>query len=300
MNTTFLKKYLSILILLTISMHINAHPTGNLIQVGKYLLWSYIDPLDDVMHHACVMIWSEGSKPRVLINSEYPSSDYMLSANDETIYLIERCFFQASQSFQIRLLKMKIDEQPQVIWDWIEDKWRIGEGGFFMLSDDQMVFASYPSVYSIKKGQVPHKLFEFKGAVNRLRAVDKNKILLLGDSSCWLVNHIGTIIHQWENLIDPKVTNPPLNRNRIFDVDYKDQQLLIAYWGKRTFETIDKNDLRSSILQQKEPLTPHWVTYYNNTMMLFSSRLTFNNNESPRPLLLQYDKQKKMREIWTD
>ena len=54
-----------------------AHPTGNMITVGENVLWSYINPISDTNHHACVMIWSKNSKPKLFIKSEFPGSDFM-------------------------------------------------------------------------------------------------------------------------------------------------------------------------------------------------------------------------------
>src|SRR5690606_24328814 len=112
-----------------------AHPTGNMITVGENVLWSYINPLNDSNHKACVMVWKKGSEPKVLIQSEHTASDFMLYNQKEDIYIIERMFSENTADFMVRVLKTKVDGKTAIIWDWFNDDFRIGEGGFFMLTD---------------------------------------------------------------------------------------------------------------------------------------------------------------------
>lgn len=186
-NKMKIKSLLLTLLTLALVPFAFAHPTGNMITVEDNVLWSYINPISDPSHHACIMVWNKNSEPKVFIQSEYPASDYMLYNKQNEIYIIERKFLQASDEFQIRVVKSTIGSQPKVIWDWFKDDFRIGEGGFFMLSDNQMVFGKYPEIYSLKKGEQPTKYFEFDNPINRIRAVENNQILLLGDNSCYLV-----------------------------------------------------------------------------------------------------------------
>ncbi len=274
-----------------------AHPTGNMVTVGEHVLWSYINPINDPNHYACVMIWTEGSEPNVYIQSKYPASDFMLYSNQNEIYIIERRFLQASDEFQVRILKSTIGTQPKIIWDWFKDDFRIGEGGFFMLSDDQMVFGKYPEIHSLKQGEQPVRYFEFDQPITRIRAVEQNQILLLGEKSCYLVQQNGSIVKQWDDLIDPRVENAPLNRNQVFDVDYSKGELLLSYWGRRSFDLIDVSGKRQIILQQSEPYTPHWVTFWNKGKLLFSSQLIFDGS-TPTPHLSLLNEQNKQIEIW--
>ncbi|MFZ1705861.1 MAG: hypothetical protein WAT79_16060 [Saprospiraceae bacterium] len=285
----------SLLILLT--SYAVAHPTGNMVAFGENVLWSYINPINDPNHFACVMIWTEGSQPKVYIQSEYAASDFMLYNNQNELYIIERRFLEASDEFQVRVLKSTIGEEPRVIWDWFKDNYRIGEGGFFMLSDNQMVFSKYPEIYSLKKGKQPTKYFEFEHPMTRIRAVEYNQILLLGDNACYLVQQNGKILGQWNDLIDQKVENPPMNRNQVFDADYSNGELLLSYWGRRSFDLFDANRKRQIILQQSAPLTPHWVAFRNKEKLLFSSKLVFDGS-TPKPHLVLLNDKNQTRVVW--
>lgn len=290
-------KLIFFLLAIISALKIFAHPTGNMITVGKNVLWSYVDPVNDSEHHACVMIWSQGSEPKVLITSKFPGSDFMLYNKKNEIYIIERRFIQITQKFEIRILKTMLGEKPREIWGWFEDEMRIGESGFFMKTDDQIVFGKYPNIYQLYKGENSTKLFDFDSSIIKIRAIGESKILMLGERSCWLTDLNGKIVKKWDNLLDKQVKNAPLNRNRIFDADYKNGELLLAYWGKRSFEILYDDGKRETIMQMNEPLTPHWVAFYDKDKLLFSSKLIFNG-KSPNPNLVLYKSDNEKLDIW--
>ena len=269
-----------------------------MITLGEHVLWSYINPINDPTHYACVMIWKKGTQPKVLLQSAFPASDFMLSTKNDEIYIIERKFLETSDEFHVRILKTSIGKEPTVIWDWFKDEYRIGEGGFFMKSDTHLVFGKYPNVYSLEKGAQPTKYFQFTHPINRIRMVENSQILLIGDNSCYLVKHDGSIIRQWDKLIDENVKNAPLNRNQLFDADYANKELLISYWGKRSFELIELNGKRHVILQETSPVTPHWVAFWNQGKLLFSSKLRFDGS-TPKPLLTLIDHHNNQTKVWS-
>lgn len=292
-----IKSLLLTLLTLTLVPFAFAHPTGNMITVGDNVLWSYINPINDPNHHACIMVWNKNSEPKVFIQSEYPASDYMLYNKQNEIYIIERRHLQATQEFEVRLMKTTIGKKPKIIWDWFKDDWRIGEGGFFMLSDNQMVLGKYPEIYTLKKGEKPQKYFDFDQPIKRIRAVENNQILLLGNNACFLTRQDGSMVEQWNQLIDDKIKDAPLNRNQIFDADYKNGNLLFAYWGKRTFERINKSGTRQTLLEQSKPFTPHWVAFWNNEKLLFSSKLVFDGS-TPKPFLVSLNDKNQSQVVW--
>lgn len=275
-----------------------AHPTGNMICHGESILWPYIYPIDDPNHHACVMIWTKSEEAKVYLKSEFAGSDFMLYSNQKEIYLIERRFIQEKLEFQVRILKTQLNKEAEVIWNWFTDTHRIGEGGFFMLSDEEIVFAKYPRIYRLKKGEKdPSPYFNFLHPIVKIRAVEDQQILLLADSACYLVQQNGKLIKKWDNLIDLKVKEAPLNRNQVFDADYYQGALLIAYWGRRTFDLIDTEGNRTVLLQENAPFTPHWVAFWKAKKLLFSSQLIFNGS-TPKPFLSLFNEGNQLEVIW--
>jgi hypothetical protein len=300
MRKPFLINRLLVFCAAAITIPSMAHPTGDLISVDESVLWSYVSPVDDPGHHACVMKWQEGAAPEVLFRSAYEASDYMLYNRGKVVYIIERRFVQATDSFQSRLLKMTMGEKPVEIWAWFDDAWRVGEGGFVMESDDRMIFATYPAVYSLEKGGKPEQYsVKLPAPVNGLREVADNQLLLMGEASCWLVDRKGEVVKTWNNLLNEQVDNAPLNRNRIFDFDYRNGDLLMAYWGQRSFETISGSGERTTLASYADPLTPHWVSYHGNGKLLFASELRFDGS-NPKPHLVLMKPDGKIVEIWKD
>ncbi|MCP9237340.1 hypothetical protein [Lewinella sp. JB7] len=281
-------------------MHTSAHPTGNLVVLGEHIYWSYIDPIDDPDHLACIMTWTEGAPPRIMLRSEFPASDYLLAPHNDELYIIERRFVHTDETFYCRILKMKAGESPTVLWDWFADEWRIGEGGFFMASDRQIVFARYPGVYTLEKGGTPVPYpFIVPQPIRKLWRLAREQTLLLSANACWLVDAEGTVLEHWSGLVDPTVSDATLNRNDTFDVDYRDGVLLLAYWGKRTFEVIFPDGRRRTLAEMKAPDVPHWVAYRRESMLLFSSRLVFDGSP-PRPRLVLRTPDDERIEVWRE
>lgn len=294
-----MKKNQILILIVTIisSLQVLSHPGGNMITIGKHVLWSYVSPIEDTEHHASVMIWSPNSDPKILLKSEFAASDYMFSSNGEHIYIIEQRYLQNTDKYEIRIFKTRIGEEPAEIWSWFNDQWRIGDGGFFMNSDQEIVFGRYPNIYSLRKGQTPNKYFEFNYSIKKVRAINSTQILLLSDNSCWLTDQNGKIIKEWIDLIDLKIKNAPLNRNQIFDADFKNGELLLAYWGNRSFISINSSGTQKTIMQLKKPFVPHWVAFYGNEKLLFSSSFLFNG-ETPNPNLILYKSDNEKINIW--
>jgi hypothetical protein len=294
-----MKKIQTLILIVTIIFinQVLAHPGGNMITVGKHVIWSYISPIEDTEHHASVMIWSPNSEPKILLKSEFVASDYMFSSNGEHIYIIEQRYLQNTDEYEIRVLKTRIGEEPAEIWSWFKDEWRIGDGGFFMNSDQEIVFGRYPNIYSLRKGQTPIKYFEFNYSIKKIRAINNTQFLLLNNNSCWLTDHDGKIIKAWPNLIDLKIDDAPLNRNQIFDADFKGGELLLAYWGNRSFVSFFHDGTKKTIMQLKEPFVPHWVSFYGNEKLLFASKMFFNG-ETPKPNLILYKSDNEKESIW--
>lgn len=254
-----------------------AHPIGNIITLDDHVLWSYVSPVGDIDHHACVMIWNQESKPKIWLQSEHTSSDFTLYTKDKIIYIIESRYNQAQDVFETRILKAKLNEKPLVIWPWFLDKWKIGSNGFFMNSDTQVVFGSYPNIYCMDKDSDGEAKVYFKinDAINKIKPVEEDEILLLSDQNCWLTNQEGQILKSWKGLPEKNISNAPMGRNNMYDVDYHKGKLLMAYWGKQSFELIDKDGSRKVLKQCKSKWVPHWVSFHEDKALLFASFMDF-------------------------
>lgn len=271
-----------------------AHPTGDMVVLGDRLYWSYISPVNDRDHHACIMTWKEGEEPSVLLKSTFPASDFMLSVSGNILYILERRYDHSREQHFLRVLKMKTGNKPTEIWPWFEDSWRVGEAGFVMADDETITFCKYPAVYQLDKQIEVKKLDCFTMDVHRIRKA-AGGLLIMGESAIWLADLNGQIVNKWSNLLLPEVPDAPLNRNQIFDACYQQGSLLIAYWGRRTFEIFESYG-KKKIIQLKSPLAPHWVAGKGRAWYLFASTITFDG-ETPQPKL-QKLKNESITTIW--
>ena len=274
------------------------HPAGNMIVHGDYLLWPYVYPVDDPEHHACVMIWDKKSAPKPYIISKYPASDWMLYSDNLNLYLIERRYIPEKDGFQFRILKGKVNESPSEIWPWTDDKRRTGEGGFYMESDNSMIFCSFPGIFRMEKDAQPAELFSVDRPVKKLRLISENNMLLIGDNHCHLATTDGKILKTWEHLLLPAPDDPPLGRNMIFDADYLKGDLLIGYWGNRSFELLPADNKKIILKKFDPPWAAHWVAFDGKDIYLFASSIEAGRN--PRPKLLKYNDEQngKITEVW--
>ncbi|EWH12323.1 hypothetical protein DS2_01340 [Catenovulum agarivorans DS-2] len=283
-----IKQFSYIVVILAASSSLTAvlaHPTGNLVSIGGTAYFPYVVPIDHPNHKSSVLSWQMGGQVEVVLTSEYTASDFMLSALDNNLYIIERRYQHSNSKNYIRLLELQSDNSTNTIWPWFEDKWRLGEGGFHVQSDQQVIFVKYPDVLLHKADGSVDQAFEFPHPVKRLRKVEQG-LLLLGENQAWLVDQQGKIKRQWDNLLNQAAANAPLNRNQIFDIDYQQGRLLVANWGNRSFDIVSHNNRQTSLMHAvKTPYTAHWVTHFNHGYLLMASTITFDGN-NPRPLLI--------------
>ena len=92
--------------------NVNSHPTGNMLTINEMVLFSYICPLNDPQHHACIMMWSEKTGIQPWLNSDHPASDWMISpAGEGKVYLIERYYQSENKVNMCRLLEASIGDR---------------------------------------------------------------------------------------------------------------------------------------------------------------------------------------------
>lgn len=297
-----LKKYVNYLIFTLCCICPNksiSHPTGSIISVTGTVLWSYVSPIGDLQHHGCVMMWNRTDGVKTWLVSEHSSSDWIISPKDnKTVYLIERYYDNSDSKHWIRVLKSKVAGLPQEIWPWMEDTHRIGEGGFKMLSDDEMIFASYPNIYQINKGHEPKVWKDISIPILALRPLNDGNILIHSENKVQTIDNDGNLLNSWDKLIeDTPKEELPFFGNRIFDADFVDSNLWIAYWGKRRFDLITEVKKRIIIHQLKTPWLPHGVAYSQQGVFLLASSLDPGNEINPR-LWLWNDEELEL--IWSE
>ena len=75
--------------------------------------------------------------------------------------------------------------------------------------------------------------------------------------------------------------------NIIYDADYDNDKLLIAYWGKRKFDIIESGK-RYSLKKLMHPYIPHAALINNNEFFLLASTISPGEYDEINPALWKY------------
>ena len=280
-----------------LSFQCQSHPAGDLVAVGNYILWTYVDPINDVEHHASVMIW-DGKTVSTLIRSEHTGSNYYLYAVDQKVFYIEARYDGSRDRGYFRVLKGFLNSTPEQIWDWQQDKWGIGSLGFYMDSDEEIIFSRYPEILTLSKSGESNSLFSpDEKPIISIKKLPTQEILLMTETGCLLTNKDFGVLREWDDLILENVDDPPIGRNMICDVDYRNGSLYLAYWGMRTFQMIHEDDSREDLYTPDTGFVPHWVLAHQNGIFLFSSQL--NPPDPILPELVFLDNSGDTKLIWS-
>lgn len=262
----------------------SAHPTGSVLAIGETLVWSYVNPIGDAEHHGCVMIWRDGEAAKVWLTSERTGSDWMMARKSDTaVWLIERFQDPAIDRHRFRVLEAVVGEKPEVVRDWALDEHRVGEGGFTMLSENEILFARYPDVFVMELGSAPRLWKPNLPSVNGLRALEDGRLLLRLEDGAVVVSADGEAEREWRSLRSESLDAEfPFGGNRIFDVALRDDELWLAYWGMRRFDRWTNGSNGETILQLDAPWLPHAVATSSMGTFLLASSFDPGNEVRPR------------------
>ena len=275
------------------------HPAGDMIYINNTLLWSYIYPIGNIQHNASVMMWDRENGVRPWLISEYSASDWMISvADSEHVYLIENYYNNNDDSHYARLLKSKVGSDPIEIVPWFKDNYRIAQHGFIFREDSTILFVNYPDLYKYYLDGTIENVDNWNESLGSVRKLTNGNYLLRSDSSAWLTDNNLNILNSWNELLEPLGNNLPFGGNQIFDVDYVNESLYMAYWGKRSFDII-KNQKRDVLLSFNSPWVPHHIAAGDSKIFMLSSTLApdVTSNIEPSLWLIEDDK---FELIWGD
>lgn len=281
-------RILTSLIVLLACSSTYAHPTGNIVHTGEYLVWSYVCPVGSVEHRACLMTWSETTGVKAWLTSEYTGSDWMISsADDGSLFLVERYYDAGIDKHRFRVLKA-IPPGCEVagLASWEEDDNRFGEGGFVALPDGSFLFARYPNINIQRPGQQTETWAAWKkqAPVYRITKAGRDRIVVLSEDRAWLVDFSGNVVQEWSDLLDPSLEDLPFLGNTIFDLAHGDSGLWLAYWGARRLDVLSEGK-RQTAIDFEKPFLPHAVTVNGETAYVLASSLDPGSELGIVPLL---------------
>lgn len=281
-------KNIVLFFLLLISLNLMAHPTGSMLENNTILAWTYVCPIDSSNHKACIMLKKTNGSISPWLVSEFNGSNWtMSSSEDDYVYLVESYHDHAKNLQRTKLIKARLAEEPEVLWDWFDDPYQFGQQGFIRYKNNSFLFVKYPHIYIINEKRQVSIWRKWNKPVSKIKYVSKNKLLVLNDDEVKLISFSGELLKSWNSLSEETSQELPFMGNKIFDVDYKDDELVLAYWGKYRCDKINNDGKRSTLKVFEAPYVPHWVFLNEKGTYCFASSI--NPGEAIQPELWLID-----------
>jgi len=295
----FFQRIVVLFIAFFFSLTLSAHPLGDIYSFEEDLYWVYVCPIQSQGHQACVMKLNKGGKIEEVIRSKRGASDWILSRSVENqLYFIERYYSDTDGAHVSKMYRLK-DGIISEVTDWYKDEHRIGEGGFIVLDNNDVVFASRGKIKIKDKNGNIYDWPKFSEYLQKFRVLHDGTMLLIQEKAITQIDVQGKVLKQWKGLIQKQEGNPPIMGNRIFDADYQDGKLYIAYWGNRRFEEVTADGKRKLLKQYdvKGPWIPHSISAHQGKVYGLASHLMGQNPRNIHPELSEF-KKTKSKVVW--
>ncbi len=277
------KSIFIIAIHLLIVSGIYSHPSSSMIYFDDSLYWVYISPINDVNHKAAIMKWNEEEGISIYLVSEFEASDFTLSKGRAEGFDIIESYYDGGE-YYVRLLRFSNESKATEILPWFTSRERIGEHGFFVDDFGQIIFCKYPQVYVREANGTFNKWKDFEFDIHSVAYEGSNRFLVRGESKVELIDANGNTIFQWDNLLKENIENLPFRGNIIYDADFENEKLLLAYWGNRSFDIIE-NGKRHSLKRLTHPYIPHSALINGEEYFLLASTIAPGEYNKIEPAL---------------
>lgn len=284
-------KYIHPILLLLVALlgqTAHSHPLGDMFSHNNTLYWVYVCPIQSQSHQACIMKMDSNGDISQWRKSNNSASDWILgrSVNDQ-FYFIER-YYDHSKDHHMAQMMTLAQGKSQTIRPWYPDQDRIGESGFVILPDQQILFAYRGK---LKLSSVERQIQDwplYQQHLQKFRPLADGSLLLIGKEDIRQIDTQGKLLKRWPDIIQKQFGSAPIMGNRVFDATYHAGNLYIAYWGNRRFEMISPDGQRR-VLKQYDPDShwlPHSIVVHNDKVYGLASYMKPNDI---RPQLLQFE-----------
>ncbi len=261
------------LVIISFSEMGNAHPWGGLVIDAKgNLYFTFICPLVDDDHYACVMKINSASQLEEVLKSRRSPSDIILErTNNYTIYAAERNGSQPNYSNTL---------------------WKLEEGNFSQLlntsNQDLFHIQSYSvdesgRIYFAKGNQIwvkensdsePELFFESNERIGLLKRSPTGFLYFMsGDKIYSYKDGTHSLVAKNLKKSDPEDL-PFQGANIFFDmVIDKNENIYLAYYGNREVLKLSPSGEVTSILKSEAPWSPHGIDIYDGDLFVLESTI---------------------------
>ncbi len=253
----------------------NSHPWGGLvIDAEGNIYFTFICPMVDNDHHACVWKIDPNQELSEVLQSRRSPSDIVLArTQNRIIYGAERTGQNPNQSYSL---------------------WRINESGgtpfikpttnqelFFIqsyaVSDDGDIYFARDSKIFVRSSD--QSISEFKldqeiGRIGLLSFSPSGKLFIVAEDGLYKKNKNGLELIA-KQLKEENPENIPFRgANILFDMTIdKDENIYLAYYGNRQVIRISADREKKVILEAKAPWSPHGIDIHNGEVYVLESTL---------------------------
>lgn len=263
-------------------INVTSHPSSSMIYSSGNLYWVYISPIKDVNHKAVIMKWNENDGVSTFYVSKHSASDLTLSISSDGFYVLES--YYTNNEYFTRLLKKTEEGNLIEAIPWFTTSERLDQHGIYVDSNEQIIFCDFPKISVRKSDGSITEWKEFDFDIHSLSAEGNNQFLLRGETKALLIDSDGNKLQEWNNLLENPISDLPFRGNIIYDIDYGNGQLLIAYWGKRKFDLI-KDGNRTTLKELFHPYIPHSALINGDEYFLLASTIAPGEFNEINPVL---------------
>ncbi len=249
------------------------HPWGGLaIDSDGNLYFTFICPLVDEDHYACVMkIDSFSVLSEVLKSSRSPSDIVLERTPNHTIYAAERTGSQSS--YRNTLWKLNSDTFEQALSTINQSMFHIQA---YALDNEGRIYFSKENQILVKENlsATPKLLIESDERISLIEWGPSEVLYFMARGNIYKYqNQKKQLIV--ENLRKPDPDNLPFQgANIFFDmVVDENENIYLAYYGNREILKVDTAGKVTSILSSEAPWSPHGIDIYNGEIYVLESTI---------------------------
>lgn len=251
----------------------NAHPWGGLvIDADGHVYFTFICPLVDDDHYACVWQLGDGTEPTAVLESQRSPSDIVLARSPgRTIYGAERT---GSGHHQSRLWQRASSDWETVVAP-TTDPAQFHIQAYAVADDGTLFFARDAQLFKRDTaGTVtPVPLNAPFERIDALAWGPDDALYLLNQGTLHIVASDGTVRTLATGLKEEDPEHLPFSgANILFDLAVDDAgNAYLAYYGNRRVLKVSATGEVSTFLQAATPWSPHGVDVYNGRVYVLES-----------------------------
>ncbi|GAB5407929.1 MAG: hypothetical protein BalsKO_02940 [Balneolaceae bacterium] len=253
-----------------------SHPWGGLV-IDEHgdIYFTFICPIVDDDHYACVWKIDSNNELTQILKSSYSPSDIVLSrSNERDIFAAERT--GGSPNYNNSLWRINGHETLEEISSSTNQRLFFIQA-FAVSNNGILYFARENKLYSRDRNNTISEIIlpENIGRIQLMELGTSEELYLLAGNNLYLKNKNESLRLIKSDLKEKNPENLPFRgANIFFDMAIDDRgSVYLAYYGDRKVIEVTKDGILSVVLEAKAPWSPHRVDLYEGNLYVLESTL---------------------------